>query len=275
MKVLDPQQRQKAEHLDAEALIQQAHQRQRRRWVVAITVGVVIVTGAVAYGLSGSGGSRSRTTTPSLTPASILARAKSGIEGTFSAVYKLSGPPSSAISAATVIVAQRAPAGATPWPGSKPGEWSYRLTYANGSSVEWVVRGNFVGDCWREHTSKWRCSAGDNGDAGGIGYEIATIPYLPGTAFQSISIALENMPRNKALATRSGQSSFGPLTCLRDTEGTWCLMGNGHLATFTGVGFVGYAWTKARLVSERTAAPAADFVLSGIPKAPFLLPPAA
>ena len=81
-----------------------------------------------------------------VTPASFLARAKAGIEGTFSAVYKLSAPSSSTESDATVTVAQRAASGSTSWPGGKPGEWSYRLTYADGSTVEWLVRGNLLVD---------------------------------------------------------------------------------------------------------------------------------
>ncbi len=129
-----------------------------------------------------------------VTPASFLARAKAGIEGTFSAVYKLSAPSSSTESDATVTVAQRAVSGSTSWPGGKPGEWSYRLTYADGSTVEWLVRGNLLVTCLRVSRSKWRCSAGHyNGDAGSIGYTIATIPYLPGTAFLSLSIALQAM----------------------------------------------------------------------------------
>jgi hypothetical protein len=126
-----------------------------------------------------------------VTPASLLARAKAGIGGTFSAVYKLSAPSSSTESDATVTVAQRAAPGGTSWPGGKSGEWSYRLTYADGSIVEWLVRGNLLVNCWRASTSKWRWSAGHyNGDAGSIGYTIATIPYLPGTAFLSLSIAV-------------------------------------------------------------------------------------
>ena len=109
--------------------------------------------------------------------------------GHFSAVYKLSAPSSSTESDATVTVAQRAAPGTTAWPGGKPGEWSYRLTYSDGLSVEWLVRGNLLEDCWRVRTSKWRCSAGHyNGDAGSIGYTIATIPYLPGMAFMSLEV---------------------------------------------------------------------------------------
>jgi len=67
------------------------------------------------------------TTTPShlarpvVTPASFLSLARSGIDGTFTAVYKLSAPTSSAESDATVTVAQRAASGTTAWPGGKPG----------------------------------------------------------------------------------------------------------------------------------------------------------
>ena len=225
----------------------------------------------VSIGLAGSG-MVARTILYSLrpasdsavTPASFLARAKAGIEGTFSAVYRLSAPSSSTENDATVTVAQRAASGSTSWPGGKPGEWWYRLTYADDSTVEWLVRGNLLVDCWRVSRSKWRCSAGDyNGDAGSIGYTIATIPYLPGTAFLSLSIALQAMPPHASLAVRSEQSSFGPLTCVRDGDGTWCLMRDGHLATWTGLGFTGYSWTNAQLVSEQPTAPATDSPLQG------------
>ncbi len=234
----------------------------------------------VSIGLAGNGmvaqtilSSLRPASASTFTPASFLVRAKAGIDGTFSAVYKLSAPSSSTANDATVTVAQRAAAGSTSWPGGKPGEWSYRLSYADGSTVEWLVRGDLLVNCWRVRTSKWRCSAGHyNGDAGSIGYTIATIPYLPGTAFMSLSIALQAMPPHASLAVRSEQSSVGPLTCVRDGDGTWCLMRDGHLATWTGLGFTGYSWTNAQLVSEQPTAPATDFVLSGVPRGPWLLP---
>ena len=131
------------------------------------------VARTILYSLGGSAAA--------VSTASFLDRAKAGTEGSFSAVYRLRGPASSTESDATVNVAQRAAAGSTAWPGGEPGEWSFRLTYADGSTVEWLVRGNLLLDCWRLSTPKWRCSAGHyNADAGSIGYTIASIPYLPG-----------------------------------------------------------------------------------------------
>ena len=237
-------------------------------FVVAVLVVIGIGVGVLAG-----------TTTPShlarpvVAPALFSSLARSGIEGTFSAVYKLSAPTSSAESDATVTVAQRATSGTTAWPGGKPGEWSYRLTYGDGLSVEWLVRGNRVESCWRVRKSKWRCSAGNYSGDVGIGYTIATIPYLPGMAFMSLSIALEAMAPHTPPAVRSEPSSFGRLACVHDPDGTWCLMQDGHLANWTGPGFVGYPWTTARLVSEQPSAPASDFILSRVPRGPWLLPP--
>ena len=155
-----------------------------------ITMFIVAVLVVIGIGVGVLAG----TTTPShlarpvVTPALFLSLARSGIDGTFTAVYKLSAPTSSAESDATVTVAQRAASGTTAWPGGKPGEWSYRLTYSDGLSVEWLVRGNLLEDCWRVRKSKWRCSAGNYPGDVSIGYIIATIPYLPGMAFMSLEV---------------------------------------------------------------------------------------
>jgi hypothetical protein len=211
------------------------------------------------------------------TPASFLARARSGLEGTFSAVYQFSGPTARTNNPATVTVAQQAPVGTSAWPGGKPGEWSYRLTNPYGWSMEWVVRGSTVEDCFRLHTSKWHCSSGNYpGDAGSNGYTIATEPYLPGTAYTFLTLAVDGGQSHSALAIRTEPSSFGPLTCLvvKDPTETYCLTRGGHFASFfASMGLSGTAWTEARLVSEQSTAPAKDFALSGVPKGPFELPP--
>jgi hypothetical protein len=49
-------------------------------------------------------------------------------------------------------------------------------------------------------------------------------------------------------------------------------MRGGRLATATGVGYLGFEWTKYRLVREQATAPTTDFTLSGVPKEPFMLP---
>ena len=211
------------------------------------------------------------------TPTTFLARARSGLEGTFSAVYQFSGPTARTNNPATVTVAQQAPVGTSAWPGDKPGEWSYRLTNPHGLAVEWVVRGSTVEDCYRLHASKWHCSAGNYpGDAGSNGYTIATEPYLPGTAYTFLSFTIDGGQSHGALAIRTETSSFGPLTCLavKDPAESYCLTRAGRFASFfTSAGLSGTAWTEARLVSEQSTAPARDFTLSGVPKGPFELPP--
>jgi hypothetical protein len=267
---------------DADALIKEARQRQRRRWVIVIATVLVMAGAAVAAvnGLSGSGSARSRTARQPMTPASFLARAKSGIEGTFSAVYQLSGQLGSSLSSAktdaTVTVAQRAAAGTTPSPSRGIGEWSYRLTTANGGGEEWVVRGSTLEDCSRTSASQpWRCTGpGRYKDVGyTTTYALAIIPFLPDTAYGLISYALEGIPPHHKVTIRSERSSLGPLTCLVLSHSNQiCLLSDGHLASYTGEGWGGFDWTKARLVSERPTSAAADFILSGNPKEPFMLP---
>jgi hypothetical protein len=82
------------------------------------------------------------------------------------------------------------------------------------------------------------------------------------------------MPPHHRLAVRTEQSSFGPLTCVTVNNGqdTWCLMRDGRLATFTGIGYIAFLWSRYRLLSEQATAPASDFALSGVPKEPYILP---
>jgi len=240
-----------------------------------VAVLVVIGIGVGALALSGT---RLQPAATLQTPASILALAKLGTEGTFSAVYRLSGGPSNTKNEiATVTVAQRSPAGTSPSFSRGLGEWSYRLATADGMDVEWVVHGSSLEDCMaRRPSGSWGCTGPVRyGEVyGGNGYIIAITPFLPETAFESISYAVESMPPHQRLAVRTEQSSFGPLTCVTVSNGqdTWCLMRDGRLASFTGVGYIAFLWGRYRLVSEQATAPASDFDLSGIPKEPFILP---
>jgi hypothetical protein len=265
------------ERFDAEALIEEARRPQRRRHVIVVSC-VLIIAGVAAgacYGRSGPG-ARFHTARPLETPASFLARAKSGIGGTFSAVYQFSSSIPYPNDYATVTVAQRAPAGTTAWPGGRPGEWSYRLTNPYGLVVKWILRGSAVETCFRWRGSKWSCSTGNAlGDVSN-GYIIATEPYLLGTAYSFLSSIIDGDPAHGAMAIRTEPSRFGALTCLvvKDPAETYCLTRAGHFASFfTSLGLNATVWTKAQLVSEQPTAPASDFTLSGVPKGPFELPP--
>lgn len=93
------------------------------------------------------------------------------------------------------------------------------------------------------------------------------------TAYDSITSAVEGVRPHHSLAIRPERSSLGPLTCLVLSHAAQvCLMSNGHLASYTGEGYVGFEWTNARLVSEQPTAPAADFKLSGVPREPYVGP---
>jgi hypothetical protein len=248
-----------------------------RHPITVFLVAVLVVIG-IGVGVLALSGARLQPAATLQTPASVLALAKLGTEGTFSAVYQLSGGPSNTKNEiATVTVAQRSPAGTSPSFSRGLGEWSYRLATADGTDVEWVVHGSSLEDCMRWRSSGLlRCTGPASYDEayGSNGYIIATTPFLPETAFNSISYAVQGMPPHHRLAVRTEQSSFGPLTCVTVSNGqdTWCLMRDGRLASFTGVGYVAFLWGRYRLISEQATAPASDFDLSGIPKEPFILP---
>ncbi len=240
-------------------------------------VAVLVVIG-IGVGVLALGGAHLRPAATFQTPATVLALAKLGTEGTFSAVYQLSGGPSNTKNEiATVTVAQRSPAGTSPSFSRGLGQWSYRLTAADGTDVEWVVRGSSLEDCMRWRSSEsLRCTGPANyGEVyGGNGYIIATTPFLPETAYDSIASAVQGMLPHHRLVVRTEQSSFGPLTCITVNNGqdTWCLMGDGRLVSFTGVGYIAFLWSRYRLVSEQATAPTSDFTLSGVPKEPYILP---
>ena len=234
-------------------------------------VAVLVVIG-IGVGVLALSGARLQPAATLQTPASVLALAKLGTEGTFSAVYQLSGGPSNTKNeTATVTVAQRSPAGTSPSFSRGLGEWSYRLTTADSLVVEWVVRGSSLEDCmaWRSSGSLRCTGPARYGEVyGSNGYIIATTPFLLETAFDSISYAVQGMPPHHRLAVRTEQSSFGPLTCVTVSNGqdTWCLMRDGRLATFTGVGYIAFLWSRYRLLSEQATAPASDFSPLGGPE---------
>lgn len=218
-----------------------------------------------------------------MTKTAVLAEAKLGAEGTFSAVYRLSGAGAPLLADnATLTIAQRAPAGSTPSPGRGIGMWSYRLRYSDGSGVEFVVRGGVSDDCTRMRAAKWQCTGparfeGFHCTYGcidySIGYLAATAPYLPSSALNSLDLAVEH---HDSFHPRSERSRFGPLTCVDGVSGaTLCLLRNGLLDSLSGPAsgaIIGYPWTNVRLLSEQPAAPMADFTLAGVPKEPYILP---
>jgi hypothetical protein len=248
---------------------------------IAVFVVAVLVVVGIGVGVLARTGIPSHAARTLQTPASILARAKLGTEGTFSTVYQLSGAKAPLLADnATLTIAQRAPAGTAPSPGRGIGMWSYRLTYTDGSGVEFVVRRGLLEDCTRVRAGKWQCTGpgrfeGFHCTYGcidySIGYMLATMPYLPNRAFNLLGLAVENLD---SLHSRSERSRFGPLTCVDvDSDETLCLLSNGLVDSLTGPGpgDIGFPWTKARLVSEQSTAPMADFDLSGVPKEPYIL----
>jgi hypothetical protein len=161
-----------------------------RHPITVFLVAVLVVIG-IGVGVLALSGARLQPAATLQTPASVLALAKLGTEGTFSAVYQLSGGPSNTKNEiATVTVAQRSPAGTSPSFSRGLGEWSYRLTTADGTDVEWVVHGSSLEDCMaRRPSGSWGCTGpSPYGEVyGGNGYIIAITPFLPETALESIS----------------------------------------------------------------------------------------
>lgn len=246
--------------------------------VIGIGVGIVAMTTTSTVPRPSSG----RSVRPPESSATILALAKLGTEGTFSAVYQLSGAEAPLLADnAKLTIAQRAPTGTVPSPSRGIGMWSYRLSYTDGSSVEFVVRGGLLEDCTRVRAGKWQCTGPGRFEGFGctygciddsIGYILATMVYLPSTAFNLLGRAVES---RDSLHPRSERSRFGPLTCVGIvSDETLCLLSDGQVDSLTGPGSsatIGLPWTEARLLSEHANAPMADFTLSGIPKEPYVL----
>ena len=82
---------------NAEALIKEARQHQRRRWVIVMTFVIASALGiGLAVSTSGGGTGNKPTAKPTaspppLSPAGILRLANKGLSGNFEATYKLSG----------------------------------------------------------------------------------------------------------------------------------------------------------------------------------------
>ena len=81
--------------------------REIRHPITMFVVAVLVVIG-IGVGVLAGTTTPSHLARPVVAPALFSSLARSGIEGTFSAVYKLSAPTSSAESDATVTVARRA-----------------------------------------------------------------------------------------------------------------------------------------------------------------------
>ena len=158
-----------------------------RHPIAMFFVAVLVVIG-IGVGVLALSGTRLQPAATLQTPASILALAKLGTEGTFSAVYQLSGGPSNTKNEiATVTVAQRSPAGTSPSFSRGLGEWSYRLATADGTDVEWVVHGSSLEDCMRWRSSGLlRCTGPASYDEayGSNGYISASHPVPPGDGVQ-------------------------------------------------------------------------------------------
>jgi hypothetical protein len=224
--------------LAAQALIEEALRRQRRRWrwiagsVVAALVAGTLSVAIVHWGSSPPPPNQEMTSQHSAA-LKFISEAKRGVSGTFTAVYRLSGPGERG----TVRVAQlKAP---QPF-NSGSGTWAFVYQTPSGISSQWIEKDSTAWDCWsRGDAPPWTCS-GPGRFRLSNGFIESVLPYVPSDVLIEVSQlqgALTSEPSHlKQLSLFSSRNSqFGKLSCLKvDATGlgspvTACLDHNGVL----------------------------------------------
>lgn len=215
--------------------------------------------------------------TRSMSLKAFVAVATAGVEGTFSATDRVSGR--GRCSDGTVTVAQRAPAARSAWNDYKAGSWTYKVTTSCGSADELLVRRSELADCWRYTPNvPWTCTGpGPEAlESGSIGYELATIPFFPGTALDGIRYAVSGASVLRHLAISTRRSTFGEVACLHvsasSTSETCLRLPSGRLASIAGADWIGYPWTHVTLTRLTAKVLPSQLHLSGKPKGSFRLP---
>ena len=275
-----------AETQPTEVLFPEAKRRERhRRLAVALVVLLVAAAGVTTWSLSNNHNGSS-SVTKQMTPAEFLALAKSGSDGTFEAIYHVSGGPSGS---GTVVVAQRAAVRSTAWPDRAGSAWSYRFIATNGAGAQWIEQGTTARDCWRKTgATAWTCSGPGSYEASN-GFDIATLAFIPGTVLQEIRDVVDDsgLPYGDRQRIRTYSMTnrvFGMLSCLHVTGSgvvptgptTFCLDSRGVLVSVKGTAGGLLDWPTVKLLSRSTTAPASDFVplaKSSTPHGRFELPP--
>lgn len=196
---------------------------------------------------------------PETSVSAFVALAKHGLSGTYTEVYRVTGP-----SAGTVHVYQQARSGTFPFT-TGPGTWSFLFLAQTGFSSQWIERGTKAWDCWRPATgTTWTCSGPGHFEEVN-GFAQAVEPYIPGVMMGEINALetglKEKVPETKNLViSESTSPQFGPLRCLTADGTTACIDRSGVLVNQYG----GSAyWSSITLVRRSPLVPARAFKTLG------------
>jgi len=216
----------------------------------------------------------------SMPPKEFLALAEKGLEGTFRLTYRVDGTGGDGglTGSGSLIVAQRARTGTTAWPDSA-GTWSFSLTESPNSAFQWIEAGDTAKDCWRWPRHPAMVCTGPGSYEPSNGFVLATLPFVPGTAVESLRSIIdpEFGQRPKfTVFSQSGSVVTGPLTCLRVAEAggtTTCITRSGLVASVSPDLHIGLLWTSVQLVREQSGPLPSDFVPWGELTLPFGIAP--
>jgi hypothetical protein len=208
-------------------------------------------------------------------PGAVLALAERGLGGDFEATYQVRGQLAIFPGPRwTIIVAHEGQA-----PASEPFRpdgaiWSFFMHAGKGYELQWIEDGQHFEDCWTTRTRPgWHFGQGTYEPSNGS--SMATLPYVPATAFTDLAHAAQGGPARRHLSVaRRDNTVFGPLTCLTSVSTataalapgtsrtvhpfiTTCLTARGLVANQDGWGEG--AWDDLALVHLRSQAQASDF----------------
>jgi hypothetical protein len=205
----------------------------------------------------------------------VLALAQRGLGGDFEATFQARGQlPIFPGPRWTIVVAHKGPA-----PVSDPFRpdgaiWSFFIHAGKGYELQWIEHGQHFEDCWTMRTRpRWHCSQGTYQTSNG--FSMATLPYVPATAFTDLVQTVRVGPERRHLSVaRRDSAVFGPLTCLTSVSTATAALAPGSSRTahpfsttcLTARGLVANqhewgegAWDNLVLVHVRSRAQASDF----------------
>lgn len=186
----------------------------------------------------------------------FMASARHGLTGTYTEVYRVTGP-----NGGTVSVFQQAHSGEFPFT-TGPGRWSFLFQAQSGISSQWIEHGSTSWDCWRPATdTTWSCSGPGHFEETN-GFFQSVEPYIPGVMMGELNQLQtgikERAPEVKNLViSESSSPQFGPLRCLTADGTTACIDRTGVLVNQHGSGY----WSSIMLVRRSPLVPATAFNL--------------
>jgi hypothetical protein len=229
---------------------------------VSIALALVVLLGLVLAPSDRSIASAAASTpSDSRSVEAFVTSANHALSGTFTEVYRLTGPNSG-----IVELSQQAPAGVDPFP-TGHGRWSFLLQATTGLSSQWVEKGSTAWNCWRAATqTTWTCSGPGRFEEAN-GFILATEPYVPGTLAgdgSELEAGLkERAPEVRGIEFASSESpQFGPLRCLTVDLSTTCIDRSGVLVSQQSRSSYSY-WSSITLLRRSSSVSATAFTPVG------------